>query len=105
MIDVADFYFQLAGVTTRGADEQIILPGEIRVQAAAAGWTAIFDSSAATAPTLEGAFLLARQFDGLVPFLTRSGRVGLKWASPSVLPQTTEGLRVLRAALLQLVET
>ena len=99
MIDIADFYAELGAAQTPGADEQLVLPGDVRVQAEGAGWSAIFESVPATEPYLRAALELGRQVPGVLPFLTRSGQVAMRWPSPSPMPDTTQAVRALRAVM------
>lgn len=103
MIDLADFYAQLGAPQSPGQDEQLILPGDVRVQVTPSGWTAFFEGIQADGAVLADAFEISRQQGAPVPFLTRSGYLGMKWQSPTSLPDTSQAVRALQAALRQMV--
>lgn len=102
MIDIAEFYALLGGPLTPGQDEQLMLPGQVRVQVDASGWTALFEGLQADASALSDAFELSRQPGAAIPFVSQSGHLGLKWQSLTGLPDTSAAVLALRVGLRQL---
>lgn len=101
MIDLTDFYTRLGVPRSPGQDEQLIFPGQVRVQVTATDWTAIFESVQVDAAVLNALLDLSRQPGAAVPFLTRSGYLGMKWQSLTPLPDTSDALQALQAVLRQ----
>jgi hypothetical protein len=104
MIDLSEFFLGLGAVQVPGRDEHLLLPGGVRLQADAQGWTAIFESAGSDEEALTALFEVARQFSGLVPLSTRSGGPALRWAAHPALPDTLEGLASLRQAMRFMVD-
>jgi hypothetical protein len=103
MIDIAEFYTLLGAPRSPGRDEQLLLPGEVRVQVDESGWTAIFEGLQADAQTLSDALELSRQAGAAIPFVSRSGHLGMKWQSLGSGADTAASVRALRAGLRQMV--
>lgn len=103
MMDTQDFCKRLGLAQAPGAQEQILLPGDVRLQIDGQGWTAIFEQLAGDDAAMRASFDLSQQLPALVPFLTRSGRVGLQWRSRSAVDDAAQAVLALRAALRLLV--
>lgn len=102
MIDLADFYAQLGAPRSLGEDEQLLLPGEVRVQVTPTGWTALFEGLPADGNALLGALAITPPHGLGVMFLSRSGHLGMRWQSPGGASDTFDALRALQALIRQL---
>ncbi len=105
VIDLANFYTLIGAPHNLGADEQLMLPGDVRVQVTPSGWTVFFEALQLEGSVLSDAFAISQQEGSAVPFLTRSGYLGMKWQSSTSLPDTSEAMRVLQAVLRQMAKT
>jgi hypothetical protein len=101
MIDIAQFYTLLGVPRSPGQDEQLMLPGEVRVQVDESGWTALFEGLQADARVLSDALEISRQAGAAIPFVSRSGHLGMKWQSLSSQSETSAAVLALRAGLRQ----
>lgn len=99
MIELADFYSRLDAPQSPGPDEQLLLPGDVRVQVTSAGWTAIFEGASPQPTALADALSISQQHGSVVPFLSRSGHLGVKWQSLTTSPDTSEAVFVLREVM------
>lgn len=99
MIDVDAFYAQLGATQSLGADEQLVLAGEVRVFCAQDGWTAVFEAMSPSDDRLDAAFEICRQEGGLVPFTTRSGPLAVKRPCPGEHDETAQALNSLRTVM------
>ncbi len=102
MIDIAEFYTLLGVSRSPGQDEQLMLPGQVRVQVDESGWTAIFEGLPADAQTLSDALEISRQAGAAIPFVSRSGHLGMKWQSLSSGADTGASVLALRVGLRQM---
>lgn len=105
MIELADFYTQMDAPRSLGQDEQLILSEGVRVQVTETGWTALFEGVQVDGALLARVLESTRHTGSALPFLSRSGHLGMTWQSPSPLPDTSLAVRALRAALRQVSET
>lgn len=101
-MDVQDFFSRLGLPQPPGQNEQLMLPGEVRLQADEQGWTTIFQNRSGDEDAMRAGFELSRQLTALVPFLTRSGMMGLRWHSPPGSSDAADAVLALRAALRQM---
>lgn len=99
MIDIDTFYRQLGATESLGADEQLVLPGQVRVMCAPEAVTVVFEAMSTGEDKLDALFHVCRQQGGLLPFTTRSGHVGLRISSQAPADETAIALQRLRAVL------
>ena len=99
MIDVDAFYRGLGASQSLGADEQLMLAGQVRVMCTADAVTAVFETLGTTEDMLDALFEVCRLQGGLLPFTTRSGHMALRQASETDADETAEALQRLRAVM------
>lgn len=99
MIDVEGFYRQLGSEQPVGPDEQLVLPGEIRVVGTPDAWTAIFDALSPSEDKLDALFDISRTEGALVPFTTRSGAIAVRGLCPHLGDETADAVTRLRAVI------
>lgn len=99
MLDTADFYRQMGAEQALQDDEQLLLPGSVRLHCSEQTWTVVFEDLRIAEGELRELFLAARHWPELVPFLTGGGQAALRWRDGSPLPQNARALQCLRAVL------
>ena len=102
VIELSDFFALLDAPQSTGPDEQLLLPGDVRVQVTRDGWTALFEGTPPEQVALAEALSMNQQHGSLVPFVSRSGYLGVKWQSLTAMPDTSEAVLALRAVMRQL---
>ena len=82
-----------------GTGEQLILPGQIRLIIDAQGWMLIFENSRTDLDTVQHAFACTQSSPDLIPMLTRSDRLAMRWIAPGLSNDTDMAIDRLRHVL------
>ena len=99
MISVAEFYSAL-GIENEVPDgDFVVLDEKVSVMASSDAITLIFDSLNSSPQELKRIFEASRVIGELVPFTTKSGKLGLKILSPTEDFQTASALSKLDTIL------
>lgn len=99
MIDVDAFYRGLGAPHSLGADEQLLLAGQVRVMCTPDDVTAVFETLSTGADKLDALFEICRLQGGLLPFATRSGHMAVRVSSEAAADETSEVLQRLRSVM------
>lgn len=99
MIDIDTFYRQMGAAQSLSADEQLVLPGQVRVMCTPDAMTAVFEAMSTGEDKLDALFQICRTQGGLLPFTTRSGKMALRISSQAPGDETADVLQRLRAVL------
>lgn len=102
MIDMDAFYRQLGASQSLGADEQLMLEGQVRVMCAQDAVTAVFEDLSTGEDKLDALFEICRVQGGMLPFTTRSGQMALRLSSQGDTDETASALQKLRAVMAHL---
>ena len=102
MIDMDAFYRQLGATHSLGADEQLLLEGQVRVMCTPDAVTVIFEGTSTGEDKLDALFEICRLQGGLLPFTTRAGQMALRLSSPGDADETASALQKLRAVMARL---
>jgi hypothetical protein len=99
MIDMDAFYRALGASHSLGADEQLMLEGQVRVMCTHDAVTAVFEGLTTGEDKLDALFEICRLQGGMLPFTTRSGQMALRLSSQSAVDETAGALQRLRAVM------
>lgn len=99
MIDMDSFYRSLGATQSLGADEQLMLEGQVRVMCTHDAVTAVFEALSTGEDKLDALFEVCRVQGGIVPFTTPSGQMALRLSSLSAADETAAALQRLRAVM------
>ena len=102
MIDLDAFYRQLGATHSLGADEQLLLEGQVRVMCTQDAVTAVFEALSTGEDKLDALFEICRLRGGLLPFTTRSGQPAVRLSSEGAADETASALQRLRAVMAHL---
>ena len=102
MIDIDVFYRSLGAPHSLGSDDQLLLPGQVRVMCSPHAMTAIFEGLSTGEDKLDALFHICRLQGGMLPFTTRSGHLALRMSSESAPDDTALALDRLRAVMAHL---
>ena len=95
MFDTDGFYRRLGAAESLGADEQLLVYGELRVMCTESTVTIVFEEMSTGSDNLATLFDLSRSDAGLLPFTTRSGHMALRLTSEIAVDETARALQCI----------